>query len=153
MPLELYESVCKSMQRCDSRRRVAQIFFFSEVRGRAAVAEASCALQCESSSIMLGSECDGTSWVHVSDPGNGETFNRAREPGQQCLSAKLLDVSAISGSGLMIQHKDTHPISCAINLTCTHLCDPYLPVLYGRHVQRFSTKMPLVNYLYIYITI
>lgn len=34
---------------------------FSEVRGREAVALASCAPQCESSSIMLGSECDGTS--------------------------------------------------------------------------------------------
>lgn len=33
----------------------------------------------------------------MSDPGNGKNLNRAREPGQQCLSAKLLDVSAILG--------------------------------------------------------
>lgn len=47
---------------------------FLEVCGRVAVALASCAPQCEPSSIMLGSECDGTSSVHVSDPGNGETL-------------------------------------------------------------------------------
>lgn len=121
---------------------------FSGACGRAAVALASCAPQCESSSIMPGSECDGTSWVHVSDPGDGKNLNRAREPSQQCLSAKLLDVSAILGSGLMIQHKDARPISCAINLTHTHLCDPHLPVLYYEQVCNRRVKVQHKNTIY-----
>lgn len=119
MPLELYEAVCKSM------RRVAHVFFLREARGRAAVASASCAPQCESSSIMPGSECDGTSWVHVSDPGDGEkSLNRAREPSQQCWSAKLLDVSAVLRHWLDDSaHIPSHVQSIWPTHTCvTHIC-------------------------------
>lgn len=145
MPLELYESVCKSMQRCDSRRRVAQIFgsVWACGGGFGQLCSAMRALIYHAGLRVWWDLIGSCEW-----PWQWRNLNRAREPGQQCLSAKLLDVSAILGSGLMIQHKDTHPISCAINLACTHLCDPHLPVLYCKPVQNFSLKVQHKNTTY-----